>query len=108
MDKDLVRALRARGVDVHTAGEADMIEHEDHEHLAYATDQDRVLYSFNRGHFCRLHTDCLASQKTHAGIVVSQQQTYGVGEQMRRLLKLIAAKTAEEMQNQLEFLSSWG
>ncbi|MEH1936351.1 MAG: hypothetical protein V7L14_22145 [Nostoc sp.] len=36
------------------------------------------------------------------------QQGYSVGEQMRRLLKLIAAKPAENMQNQVEFLSSWG
>lgn len=108
MDTDLLRALRARAVDVQTAEEAGMIEREDHEQLTYATAQGRVLYSFNRGHFCRLHADCLASQKSHAGIVVSRQQVYSVGEQMRRLLKLIAAKTAEEMQNQLEFLSSWG
>jgi hypothetical protein len=31
-----------------------------------------------------------------------------VGEQMRRLLRLMAAKSAEEMENQVEFLSAWG
>lgn len=36
------------------------------------------------------------------------QQNYSIGEQMRRLLRLIAAKSAEDMQNQVEFLSAWG
>lgn len=108
LDKDLLRALRARGVDVQSAGEAGMIEREDDEHLEYATAQGRVVYSFNRGHFCRLHADFLAGGKSHCGIVVSRQQRYSVGEQMRRLLNLVAALSAEEMQNRLEFLSDWG
>lgn len=55
MDHDLVRALRARGVDVTTALEAGMIEREDSEHLDHATAQGRVLYSFNIRDFYRLH-----------------------------------------------------
>ena len=30
-----------------------------------------------------------------------------VGEQMRRLLRLLGALTAEEMRNRVEFLSAW-
>jgi hypothetical protein len=30
-----------------------------------------------------------------------------VGEQMRRLLRLVNRLTAEEMQNRVEFLSNW-
>jgi len=30
-----------------------------------------------------------------------------VGKQTRRLLKLIATRSAEEMRNQVEFLSAW-
>ena len=108
MDRDLVRALRARGVDVEPANEVGMIEREDDEHLTYATTQGRVIFSFNIGDFCRLHGEFMANRKSHAGIVVSRQQRYSVGEQMRRLLKLIANKTAEEMRDRLEFLSDWG
>ncbi len=74
MDADLVDALRTRGVDLQTASEAGMIEREDHEHLAYATAQGRVVYSFNRGHFCRLHAEVLARGESHAGVVVCRQQ----------------------------------
>jgi len=103
----LVEALRARGVDVLTAVEAGMIERKDEEHLEYATVQGRVLYTFNVGDFYRLHTAFLKQGKSHAGIILARQQRYPVGEQMRRLLKLIAAKSAEEMRNRVEFLSAW-
>lgn len=74
MDQDLVRALRARGVDVTTALEAGMIEREDREHLDYATAQDRVLYTFNIGDFYRLHRIYLAEGKFHAGMILGPQQ----------------------------------
>jgi hypothetical protein len=107
MDADLVAALRARGVDIETAYEADMIKREDHEQLSYATGRGRVIYTFNVGHFCQLHSALLTHAENHAGIVVCQQQSYSIGEQMRRLLSLIARTTAEQMQNRLEFLSDW-
>ena len=107
MDKALVQALRARGVDVMTALEAGMTERDDQEHLDFATAQGRVLYSFNVGDFARLHTAYLTADKSHAGIVLSQQQQYAVGEQMRRLLRLIAHRSAAEMRNRVEFLGMW-
>lgn len=108
MSRSLVRALRARGVDVTTALKEGMIERSDAEHLDYATAQGRVLYSFNVGDFHRFHMEYLAQGKSHTGIILARQQHYSVGQQMRRLLKLIATKSAEEMENQVEFLSAWG
>ncbi|MBU4224528.1 MAG: DUF5615 family PIN-like protein [Chloroflexi bacterium] len=108
MDRDLVYALRARGVDVTTAYDEGMSDRDDQEHLDYATGQERVLYSFNRGDFYELHTLYLTQGKAHAGIILARQQAYSVGELMRRLLKLTAAKSAEDMRNEVEFLSAWG
>jgi hypothetical protein len=93
---------------VTTALEQDMIEQSDSAHLDYATAQGRVLYSFNVGDFCRLHAEYLTKGKSHAGIIVSPQQSYSIGEQMRRLLRLAAAKSAEQMCNSIEFLGHWG
>jgi len=95
-------------VDITTALDEGMIERSDAEHLDYATTQGRVLYTFNVADFYRLHTNYLAQGKTHAGIILARQQRYSVGEQMRRLLKLVATKSAEEMQNSVEFLHAWG
>ncbi len=107
-DRDLVQALRARGVDVITAQEAGMIERSDDEHLQFASSRNRVLYSFNRGDFLRLHSQYLAEGRVHAGLLLARQQHYSVGEQMRRILKVMALKSASDMRNSVEFLSVWG
>ncbi len=56
MSHALVRGLRARGVDVVTALEEDMIERQDEEHLEFAAKMKRVLYSFNVADFYRVST----------------------------------------------------
>jgi len=105
MDDDLVQALRLRGVDVETALDAHLIAHSDDEQLAYAASVGRTLYTFNVSDFIQLHSAYMA--EGHAGIIFGQQQRYGVGEQMRRLRRLIALRSLEAMQNNFEFLSSW-
>ncbi|MBI4625139.1 MAG: DUF5615 family PIN-like protein [Verrucomicrobia bacterium] len=103
MDKALASALRARGVNVFTAHEANMIERKDEEHLTFATSLGRVLYSFNVGDYCRL----VAQGHHHAGLVLAQQQRHSVGDEMRRLLHLMNTLSAEEMKNRIEFLGNW-
>lgn len=107
MDKDLVHALRIRGVDVITALDVGMIRQNDDKHLEFAANQNRTLCSFNVGDFQLLHTQYQIETKHHAGIILAQQQKYSIGEQMRRLLKLIASRSMEEMRDQIEFLSHW-
>ena len=107
MRRSLARALRNRGVDMETALDAGMIEREDAEHLDYATQQGRVLCTFNVGDFYQLHTDYLTEGKSHAGIILMRQQRHSVGQQIRALLKLMATKSAEEMIDWIEFLSVW-
>jgi uncharacterized protein with PIN domain len=104
----LAQELRMRGIDVTTALEEAMIEHDDVDHLEYACTQDRVLYSFNIGDYYQLHTEFLTQGKEHAGIILAQQQRYSIGEQLRRLLRIIAVRSAEDMRNRIEFLSAWG
>jgi hypothetical protein len=84
-----------------------MIERDDREHLDYAISQGRVLYSYNVGDYLALHRQYLQENKFHQGIILTQQQKYSIGEQMRRILRLIGALSAEEMENRLEFLSVW-
>lgn len=105
MRASLVRALRARGVDVATAQEANLIGRDDEANLAYATAQGRVVFSFNRGDFDRIHRAYLANNRHHTGIVVSAQLATGVI--VRRLLKLLNTRSAEQMHDWLEYLSNW-
>jgi hypothetical protein len=108
MSHALVRGLRARGVDVTTALEEGMIERDDEDHLQFAAKVKRVLYSFNVADFHDLHRRYLSEDKEHAGLILARQQQFTVGEQLRRLLRLIAKVPADEMKNRVEFLGSWG
>ncbi len=103
----VIAGLRARGIDVTSVAEEENEGLEDVDQLEYATAHNRVLCTSNSGDFLRLHTEYLRQGKMHAGIMIITQQRYGVGEQIRRLLRLIAAKSAEDMQNNIEFLSAW-
>jgi nitrogenase subunit NifH len=106
-DSDLIQALDLRGVSVIGAWSAGMRERKDEEHLLWAAAQNRSLYSFNVRDYCRLHAEFLVQGRSHAGIILAKQQQYSVGEQMRRLLKMIATKPVDEMTNKIEFLSDW-
>ncbi len=106
-DSDLVRALRLRDVDVLTSAEAGMNGRSDGEQLEFASSCGRAVYSFNSRDFFQLHTEFLSQGKTHAGLILAPQQELSIGEQLRRLLKLIAARSAEEISGQIEFMGKW-
>jgi uncharacterized protein DUF5615 len=107
MAHGLVTGLRARGIDILTVREGARSAIEDDEQLEFATLQGRVLYTFNASDFYRLHTKWLTEGKAHAGIVFAPQQRYSIGEQIRRLLKLISVRSAGDMIGNVEFLSHW-
>jgi hypothetical protein len=55
-----------------------------------------------------LHTHFIEQGLTNAGIILAVNRRWSVGEQMRRLALLIRRKPAEELKNEVEFLSTWG
>ncbi|MEC4814238.1 MAG: DUF5615 family PIN-like protein [Scytonema sp. PMC 1069.18] len=107
VERGLIQALENNGVDVVTTLEANRLAYSDEEQLIWATEQGRVIYSFNRRDFSRLHSEFLAQARNHTGIILAQQQRYSVGEQLRGLLKLITAKSAKEMIDKLEYLGNY-
>jgi Domain of unknown function (DUF5615) len=105
ISRTLIRALKARHVDILTTQEANMMAQSDASQLAFAVDQKRSIFTFNTRDFVQLHKFYLETGKSHAGIIVSDQVQVGV--LVRRLLKLLDAKSANEMQDWLEFLGNW-
>ncbi len=91
--------------DVVTAADAGMIhrQHEDHLHLA--TVRGRALYSFKVGDFHEIHTAWTGCGRNHCCIVLTQQQRYSTGEQIRRLLRLIGSLSTEAIACRLELIS---
>jgi hypothetical protein len=107
MLRSLVRELRARGIDVTTPIEEGTLEFDDIEQLEYAKSKGRTIYTFNISDFYNLHTQFIEQGQSHAGIILVHQQQFTIGEQIRRILRLIANKSAEDMKDNIEFLSSW-
>lgn len=104
----LVVALRARRrVDVVTALERGMMGRSDEDHLRQASAEARLLYSFNVKDFAILHEQWIKGGQQHSGIVLASQQRFSVGDQLRRLLRLMNGRTAEGIRDRLEFLSNW-
>jgi len=108
MDADLVSALRQRDGPVITPIEENLIGRTDEQQLAYAAERECVLYTFNVSDFYQLHTRWLEAARHHCGVILAPQQRFPIGDQLRRILRLRAARTAEEMRDRAEFLSKWG
>lgn len=94
----VANGLRQRGVEVLTVAEADLLGASDEEHLAFARQEGRVLYTQDAD-FLRLH----ASGAQHAGIVYAPQQT-SVGDAIRGLLLVAEMLGADDMKGHVEFL----
>ena len=90
MGHPLASGLRARGVDVLTAEEAQMRGAPDEQHLEFAAAQNRVLYSYNRRDFARIHRDWVAGGRSHAGIVLLTNRRAGYGYQIEEILAVLA------------------
>jgi len=108
VNRALIRALGARGLDVTNAVDAGRVGRTDFEQLEHSTVEGRVLFTYNIGDFLGLHNRFLAEGKSHGGVIVAPQQRYSVGEQMRRILRMSRERSSEQMINRVEFLSAWG
>lgn len=95
-------ALRKRGFDVIHAQELDRKGLPDVEHLAYAIEQRRCLFSFNTKDFVLLHNEYAEHEKEHWGIIVSKQRP--IGETLSRVLKVLQRFSRQSMKNRIEFL----
>jgi Domain of unknown function (DUF5615) len=101
----LAEALKARGVDILTTQEARNIGLHDVDQLAFAAENRRSLFSYDKRHFARIHYEWMRMKRQHAGIILSDQLTIGL--LLRRLMKLHLSLNTEDMINRLEYLSSW-
>jgi Domain of unknown function (DUF5615) len=107
LDEDVHAAvaagLRRRGFEVVTTIDAGRSGTTDEDQLEFAAAQGRVLITFNRGDFARLHAEYLGSRRPHAGIVVSRQAA--AGPVIRALAKLLGSRDASELGSTLLWLA---
>ena len=97
--KAVVEGLRRRGVDVLTVPEADMMGASDENHLAFARQEQRVVFTQDED-FLRLH----AAGAAHAGLVYTHQQGASIGEIIYGLMLVYEIYDATEMTGHLEYI----
>jgi hypothetical protein len=107
VNRALIRALLARGMDVTNAVDAGHAGSPDRVRLEHATTDGRVLFTYNVGDFFALHTQFRQEGRSRAGLILAVQQRYTVGEQLRRILRMNRARSADDMRDRVEFLGSW-
>ena len=98
----LAPALCKRGFDAVHIQEINRKGYSDRDQLEFAVTQGRCLLSFNVRDFVILHNEFVATTQEHYGILVSPQLPIGVA--LRRVLVILNTRTAEQLQNQLQFL----
>jgi len=103
--QQLAQKIRERGFDAVSAHEEGNFQVDDEKHLEYATAQHRAVLTHNQRHFEPLHRKWLSEGRDHAGIILSPQ--IELGELLRRILRLLDHVTADEMQNNLRYLSDF-
>ena len=94
--------LRRRGFDVLSTLEAGRAGTTDESQLEFAASAGRIVLTFNRGDFARLHAEYVTGGRRHAGIVVSVQAP--PGPVVRAVAKLLGMKSAGEFVDQLFWL----
>ena len=97
--------LRADGYDVKTTPEAKNERASDEKQLDYATREGRVIVTYNRKDFRRLHRRYLSRGKEHAGILVSKQLPRD--QLLLRLQNFLQQVTGDHMRNRLENLGDY-
>ena len=102
VDVLIAQLLRARGFVVVTTQEAGQFHNNDAEQSAYAVRQHKTLLTHNRVDFEALAQTYFAAGQPHDGIIVSVRRP--PRDIARRLLRILNAVTAEEMQNQMRYI----
>jgi hypothetical protein len=102
VDMLLAQLLRAPGFVVVTTQEAEQLWNNDAAQWAYAVRQHKTLLTHNRAAFEALAQTYFAAGQLHDGIIVAVRRP--PREMARRLLRILNAVPAEEMQNQVRYI----
>jgi hypothetical protein len=103
-DHAVVSWLREHGYSVTTSAEEGRTRSPDVEQLRFATANEWVIYTANVADYARLHRDFLSAGESHAGIVARIYQQLDVGEQMRRLERVLTEYEGRDMTNVFVYL----
>lgn len=104
VDPLLARVLLERGIDCLSTRDANNKGRSDHEQLAFATGQGRVILTFNVKDFLRLSHEYVVSGEHHSGIIVSNHLPFR--ELLRRTLTFLN-QVKEDLTDKLFWLQEY-
>lgn len=94
--------LQARGLDVTTTREQNMLGRMDRDQLLYAASLQRCFLTHNRVDFESLYGELVAEARWHSGIIIaSRRNPYALAKDIALLLDTVAA---DEVENQLLYI----
>ncbi|MBI2331375.1 MAG: DUF5615 family PIN-like protein [Chloroflexi bacterium] len=99
----VVNNLRTRGFDVLSSRDADMQSKSDDEQMLYAASLQRAIVTHNRSDFEAQHLKFLKNGMKHYGVIVAKRRPKD-SDVVAKLLTLLDAVTAEEMEDQLRYI----
>lgn len=104
----IAQLLRERGYNAISARDVGMGEESDQEQLVYAVERKMTILIYNRDDFLEIDKQWRAAQRTHYGILISEQfSSRQTGEFMRRLTNFLDRVTPDEMINLVRYLSDF-
>ena len=103
--KLLAKVLRDRGYDALSSEEAGMNGKSDAEQLEFAISQGRAILTHNISHFAKLAEEYVANNRHHYGVLFSQQIEFG--ELLRRTIRFLSARSAEQIMNMVDWLNNY-
>ena len=106
VERMIAKALRRQGHTCRAADEVGMKRASDEAQLEYAARMGHALVTYNVEHFAPLHAQYLRKGWEHSGIVLIPKR-WGASEVLRRLLNLLDAVTADEIRNNVKWLSDF-
>jgi hypothetical protein len=99
VNNSVAKGLRRRGISITTTSEENLIGAADEKQLAFASSQNRVLFTHDDD-FLRMHQANVA----HTGIVYCHKDTRSIGEIIEALSLVWEWLTPEDMIAQVEFI----
>ena len=87
-------------VSCHSSGRANL-GIADGDQLAFAAAEGRAIYTFNARDFRRLHALWQATNREHAGIIISENISGNLAEMIRRLQVHLNTVDAEAQHNRI-------
>jgi predicted nuclease of predicted toxin-antitoxin system len=99
----LAPVLTAHGVDCLTTLQAHNLGLSDESQLAFATENQRALVTFNRKDFLSLARQWQDQGRSHAGLILSQELP--LPELLRRFRRFLQRHQAEDLTNHVLWLT---